>query len=82
MLLFESNERTELDNYNALRCDENMWMKRYNLENKIFKHYGFKLSLLNDHNYINNDYFHDNVNFIIQDNIKKRYVLYNVKKMV
>jgi GR25 family glycosyltransferase involved in LPS biosynthesis len=80
MLLFESNERTDLDDFNALRSENNSWLFRHKLEQKVFEKYNFKLSLLNKHNYVINNI--DNYSeFKIQNKISKRDLLYNISNI-
>ena len=76
------HERLELENINALRNENDVFIFRYNLEKYFFDYYNINCSLNKDNKLSivkNKDY---DYNFIIDNNIEIRKNLFNVNNVV
>jgi GR25 family glycosyltransferase involved in LPS biosynthesis len=77
VLLFNNVDRTDLDDYCALRCESNAHFIRNQLEEKFFKYHLIKYHSFHGRYYIVNE-IENKSKFIIQDIIDTRDLLFNI----
>jgi len=71
------NEKLEIDSIDALRCENNSWEFRDNLERYFLNYYDINYELLRNHLYIVNNNIYD-YNIVIDNKISIRNNLFNV----